>query len=783
MPTEGRFFPEHAAGLTLEEVARQKSLGRQNTAPEKITRTNGQIVKDNLATLFNFYNFLIALFLLLVGAYANIAFISIIVVNIAIGVAQEIHAKNLVEKLSLMNMPKTTVVRGGAILEAPVEELVLDDVVIFDGGRQISVDSVVLYGEAEVNESLLTGESDLVAKKPGDHLLSGSFVVSGKCYARVEHVGIDNYAAAIAHEAKKHKEVNSELLRSMRKVTNFTSFLIVPLGACLFLEAFFWRRDDLQFAVVSSAAALLGMLPKGLVLLISVALASGVIALAKRKILVQELFALESLAHVDILCLDKTGTITEGKMSVQAVHVLEGAGTPLPFERLIGSFLGNSDDNNATYLALKEYFAVNGDLPAARKIPFSSQRKWSAVTFAGGGTLVLGAPERLSEAPLPEAAARAEAAGGRVLMAGYGERPPIGNELPGLVPLAYIVLSDPVRRNAPETLAYFKEQGVEIKIISGDNPLTVSAIAKNAGLETYANFVDMSGYAEESDVKRAAAEYSVFGRVSPLQKKLIVRALKEAGHIVAMAGDGVNDVLALREADCSVALAGGSDAARQVSKLVLLNSDFSSLLYVLAEGRRVVNNITRAAGIFFVKTIYSVLLSALCVVFNIPFPLIPLQGTLMDLTIEGFPSFSMSFQKDNKKITGTFLRTVLRRAFPNALAVILAVLATHFAAARFGLARIESITILYGIIGFIGVQAVFKASRPFDRFRAVLCAATTIGFFGGMLLFHEFLLIKVPQGRTLTILIVMAAASLPAERLFALITDRIMAEGGAKRAS
>jgi cation-transporting ATPase E len=782
LPTEERFFPEYTTGLTLAEVARQKSLGRQNTAPEKITRTNGQIIKDNLFTLFNFYNFLIAFLLLLVGAYANIAFISIIIVNIAIGIAQEIQAKNLVEELSLMNMPKTTTVRGGAIQEAPVEELVLDDVVIFDAGRQISVDSIVLYGEAEVNESLLTGESDLVTKKPGDRLLSGSFTVSGKCYARVEHVGIDNYAAAIAHEAKKHKEVNSELLRSMRKVTNFTSFLIIPLGACLFLEAFFWRQDDLELAVVSSAAALLGMLPKGLVLLISVALASGVIALAKRKILVQELFALESLAHVDILCLDKTGTITEGKMSVQAVHLLNTAGVPHPFERLMGSFLGNSDDNNATYLALKEYFVVNGDLPAVRKIPFSSQRKWSVMTFAAAGTLALGAPDRLSEASLPEDVARAEADGGRVLMVGYSARPLANNELPKLTPLAYIVLSDPVRRNAPETLAYFKAQGVEIKIISGDNPLTVSAIAKKAGLETYANFVDMSEYVQESDIKRAAVKYSVFGRVSPQQKKLIVKALKEDGHTVAMTGDGVNDVLALREADCSVALAEGSDAARQVSKLVLLNSDFSSLLYVLAEGRRVVNNITRAAGIFFVKTIYSVLLSALCVVFNIPFPLIPLQGTLMDLTIEGFPSFSMSFQKDNKKITGAFLPTVLRRAFPNALTVILAVLSTHFLAARFDLARVESITILYGLIGFIGVQAVFKASRPFDKFRAVLCAATTVGFFGGMLFFHEFLLIKVPQGLTLTIFTVLAAASLPAERLFALIVDKIMAQGGAKRA-
>jgi cation-transporting ATPase E len=400
------------------------------------------------------------------------------------------------------------------------------------------------------------------------------------------------------------------------------------------------------------------------------------------------------------------------------------------------------------------------------------------MTFAGVGALVLGAPDRLAQSPLPEKVAQAEADGARIIMAGYSATPFTGGDLPDLLPLAYIVINDPVRRNAPETLAYFRKQGVDIKIISGDNPLTVSAIAKTAGLEKYADFIDMSKCDSQSELERAADKYSVFGRVSPQQKKLIVEALKKAGHTVAMTGDGVNDVLALREADCSVALAEGSDAARQVSKLVLLNSDFSSLLYVLAEGRRVVNNVTRAAGIFFVKTIYSVLLSVLCVAFNMPFPLIPLQGTLMDLTIEGFPSFSMSFEKDNAKITGTFLRAVLRRALPNALTVVLFVPAVYFLAGGFQLARIEAITILYGLIGFIGVQAVFKAGWPFNRFRLGLFVATFAGFFGGMILFHEFLLINVPAGLTLTLLVIMAAASIPAERLLARITDKITAGGG-----
>jgi cation-transporting ATPase E len=541
----------------------------------------------------------------------------------------------------------------------------------------------------------------------------------------------------------------------------------------LFAEGYFWRGDQARQAVVSSAAALLGMLPKGLVLLISVALASGVIALARRKILVQELFALESLAHVDVLCLDKTGTITEGRMSVQTVYPCREP--PLPLARLLGNFLHNAVDNNATNQALKAYFPLCSDLAAAARIPFSSQRKWSAMTLSGLGTLALGAPDRLSRAALPPEVARAEAGGSRIIMVGYSPMPLAGNELPELSPLAYIVLTDPVRANAPATLAYFKAQGVEIKIVSGDNPLTVSAIAKAAGLDGYAHYVDMSACRDEGELARAARAYSVFGRVSPHQKKQLIEALKRAGHTVAMTGDGVNDVLALREADCSIALAEGSDAARQVSKLVLLNSDFSSLLHVLAEGRRVVNNITRVAGIFFVKTIYSVLLSILCILFNIPFPLIPLHSTLMDLTIEGFPSFSMSFQQDNRRVVGAFLRAVIRRALPNALAVTCLVPVIYFLAGWLRLTRTEAVTVLYAFIGFIGLLAVVKASSPFDRLRGAVCAATIIGFFTGMVVFRDVLMIDPLQGVTLTVFAAVAAAGLALERVLAALINRFFA--------
>lgn len=775
MSQANELAPSHLTGLSQEEVLRQQKLGLVNTIPDKITKTNTQIIKDNLFTLFNFYNFVIAFCLLAVGAYSNMLFILIIIINILIGIAQEIHAKNLVEELSLVTIPRALVVRDSNTKEISVEEIVLSDILVFESGRQIAVDSKVVSGEVEVNESLLTGEADSITKRSGDTLLSGSFVVSGRCRAQAQHIGIDNYAAKIAHEAKQHKAVSSELLRSMRKVTQFTSFLIIPLGAILFAQAFFWRGDTLQPAVVATAAGLLGMLPKGLVLLISIALASGVIMLSRKKVLVQELFALETLAHVDVLCLDKTGTITEGKMSVQSVHILQDASLPDGFTKVIGCFLRNADDNNATFFALQEHFSECGDFTPEHKIAFSSQRKWSAMSFVEGFSLVLGAPERLSEQPLPEKVAQQEREGSRILLATYSKGK-IGedNKLPELIPWAYITINDPVRENAPETLAYFKEEGVEIKIVSGDNPLTVSIISKAAGLEKYYSYVDMSDFTTDEQIDAAASEYTVFGRVSPYQKKRIIQALKKNGHTVAMTGDGVNDVLALREADCSIALAEGSDAARQVSKLVLLNSDFGAMLSVLDEGRRVVNNVTRIASIFFVKTIYSVLLTMLCVCFNVPFPFIPLQIALIDVTIEGYPSFFMSFEKDNRKVTEPFLHTVFRRALPNSLTIIIIMLTVSFIATQKGLLPGDQITVTYMLIGFISILALVRACTPFNKLRLFLCSTTIVGFFGCALLFNGFFRLRVPTSDTLFLFAILAVLSICIERVIAIVINKIM---------
>lgn len=657
-------------GLSAAQVQQKKESGKQNLPPEKSTKSTSQILKDNICTLFNLFNVLIAIALALVGAWSNMMFICIIAVNTLIGIVQELHAKKLVEKLSLLSAPTVRVIRDGKHSEIPIHELVEQDVIELEAGNQVCSDCVILVGEAEVNESLLTGESDPVLKPEGSHLLSGSFIVSGRCRACVEHVGAENYAAAIAREAKRLRGIYSELLSSMRKVTHFTAFLIPPLGILLFLEAFLLRGDTLNHAVVTTAAGLLGMLPKGLVLLISISLVVGINTLSRKKVLVQELFALETLAHVDTLCLDKTGTLTQGKMQVEKVYSAEPQGSVL-FEELIGSFLQYTDDNNATFQALKAHFAASDVFSPIHKIPFSSERKWSAIEFQNAGTFVIGAPERLG-ASVPPYLERDEQTGKRLLLAGYTKEPLDQNSpLPHIQELAYIVISDSIRPNAAETLAYFQKEGVALKLISGDNPVTVSALAKQVGFPEAERYLDMTGITEEAQIEKAAADYSIFGRVSPLQKKQLVQALQKKGHAVAMTGDGVNDLLALRQADCSIAMAQGSDAARQISQVVLLDSDFSALPSVLSEGRRVVNNITRVAGVFFVKTIYSVLLSLVCLVLNIPSPFMPIQITLIDLIIEGYPAFFISFEPDNRRITGRFLPSVLRRAFPNAVSILI----------------------------------------------------------------------------------------------------------------
>ena len=753
---------EKLNGLTTEEVKKRIEEGKVNNSNTNHLKSNWEIVRDNVCTLFNLFNTIIAIALACVHAYTNMIFILIIIINVLIGIIQEIHGKNLVKKLSILTASKTKVIRDGKQQEIDISEIVLDDVILLKQGDQIPSDAYVIDGEVEVNESLLTGESDTILKDREAKLLSGSYVVSGKCYAKIEKVGDDNFANQIINASKKHKQVNSELLNSMKKVTNFTSFVIIPAGVILFVQAFVFRETNLQQSVIATAAALLGMLPKGFVLLTSIALESGVIKLAKKQVLVQDLYSVETLAHVDTLCLDKTGTITEGKMKVIDIEKYEENSLPDTFENIMNSYVHSTDDSNSTFTALKNYFRGEGKYEKISDISFSSERKWSSVTFKDLGTIVVGAPERLvikAGIELPDIVKKAQEDGKRALCIGLTTENIKTEELPALKIIASVILADPLRKNAKEMLGYFKTQEVDIKIISGDNPVTVSTIAKRAGLEDYESYIDLSTLDSDAEIVDIVDKYSIFARVLPHQKSIIVKALQAKGHQVAMTGDGVNDVIALREADCSITLPEANDAAKQVSQIVLLNQDFSVLKDVLMEGRRVVNNLTNVARIFFIKTIYSILLSLFCIITNTAFPFIPIQITLIDLAIEAYTSLFISFEPNGKPVRGVFLHTVLRNAAPFAIVIMLNIMFLTFLAPVLNIAQGQLVTIMYLLIGFVSILAVLEVCIPFNKLRAFLFSTTFVGFFTAVYLFRGLLQITNINMREFGIFVVFAIIS------------------------
>ncbi|MFR3733263.1 MAG: HAD-IC family P-type ATPase [Enterococcus sp.] len=725
-------------GLTAAEVAKKTQEGLHNDYETKTSKSTAAIIKDNLLTLFNFLNLLIGVFLFAVGAYSNMFYLAIIFVNITIGISQELHARNLVKKLSLVSLQTVRVIRDGQTHEISAKELVLEDSVILGAGDQIPADMTVLSGLVEVNEAMLTGEADLVVKEAGASLLSGSFIVSGEVTGKVIHVGAENYAAKLSNEAKVHKPIRSELLASIRSVSKFTSYVIVPLGVILFFQAFMMRDAGIKESVVVSAAALLGMLPKGLVLLISIALTTGVIKLAKKRILVQDMYAVETLAHVDTLCLDKTGTLTEGHMVLESIVPLQADSDP---NMLLGNYLAASTDNNLTMQALRQGCPELTDHHPIEVAAFSSQRKWGAVAFEHLGNVYLGAPEKVAgSAALPQVK-EAQEAGLRVLILAVETDPkaPASFDPTNAQAVAVLILSDIIRQNAEETLAYLADQGIDLKVISGDNPIAVAAIAHRAGLANADQAIDLSTLTTEAEVREAATRYTVFGRVTPEQKKLLVQELKANQRTVAMTGDGVNDVLALREADVSIAVAAGDSAARQIANFVLLDSDFTTLPDVLFEGRRVVNNVTKASGIFFIKTIYSFLLSLVCILTSSAFPFLPIQITLIDLAIEGYPSFFLSFEENKAPIKGRYLPTVLLNALPNALLVLVNYFAIRFLQTDYGWSQFDTTTLLYYLLIGISCIAVIRACLPLNPLRLFLAITTTVGIYIAAMLFHGLL--------------------------------------------
>lgn len=727
-------------GLTNQEVLDQIDLGHMNISPKPLVKTNKQIIFEHVFNLFNAYNFVIACALVFVQAWSSLFFVVIVSANTVIRIYQEIRSRNMVAKLNLIISPKTKVLRDDTIQEIDNEEIVLNDVVYFETGNQVSSDSIVLDTAVEVDESLLTGEADPVLKNIGDHLLSGSFIVSGACYARVEHVGIDNYATHLANEARQRKPVTSELVNVFNKVTKFTSYLVVPLSVLMLYQALGVREESLATAIVNTSTALLGMLPKGLVLLTSVSLAASVVRLGKRKVLVQEMFSIETLSRVDVLCLDKTGTLTKGKMKVQEVVDLANP-LSLDMQKVMSSFVGQSVDNNATYQTLKQYFQDEICYEVKNRVPFSSARKWSAQELEGIGTIIVGAPEFIvPQYQLLQYIQEAQNSGARVLMvAHHADFQTFQEHLHEATPLALIIILDPLRDDAKETLAFFQENDVDIKVISGDNPTTVSSLAKQAGVKDAHHYIDASTLTTDEELENAIMNYNVIGRATPKQKHQMILTLQKHKQKVAMTGDGVNDVLALKDADVSIAMGSGSDAAKQISQFVVINGELSTMVDVVKEGRLDINNVTRSASMYYLKTIYTILIAISTVLLNMPYPFIPFQMTLLDNFIEGFPSFMILFEKNIDKQKESIGRHAMRYSLPNALVIVLSVIALKLLAPILSLELHEVFTILYFSTSLISIHMIYRIYSPINWYRTFVLIIDIIGFCMATYIFWDWL--------------------------------------------
>lgn len=727
-------------GLTNQEVLDQIDLGHMNISPKPLVKTNKQIIFEHVFNLFNAYNFVIACALVFVQAWSSLFFVVIVSANTVIRIYQEIRSRNMVAKLNLIISPKTKVLRDDTIQEIDNEEIVLNDVVYFETGNQVSSDSIVLDTAVEVDESLLTGEADPVLKNIGDHLLSGSFIVSGACYARVEHVGIDNYATHLANEARQRKPVTSELVNVFNKVTKFTSYLVVPLSVLMLYQALGVREESLATAIVNTSTALLGMLPKGLVLLTSVSLAASVVRLGKRKVLVQEMFSIETLSRVDVLCLDKTGTLTKGKMKVQEVVDLANP-LSLDMQKVMSSFVGQSVDNNATYQTLKQYFQDEICYEVKNRVPFSSARKWSAQELEGIGTIIVGAPEFIvPQYQLLQYIQEAQNSGARVLMvAHHADFQTFQEHLHEATPLALIIILDPLRDDAKETLAFFQENDVDIKVISGDNPITVSSLAKQAGVKDAHHYIDASTLTTDEELENAIMNYNVIGRATPKQKHQMILTLQKHKQKVVMTGDGVNDVLALKDADVSIAMGSGSDAAKQISQFVVINGELSTMVDVVKEGRLDINNVTRSASMYYLKTIYTILIAISTVLLNMPYPFIPFQMTLLDNFIEGFPSFMILFEKNIDKQKESIGRHAMRYSLPNALVIVLSVIALKLLAPILSLELHEVFTILYFSTSLISIHMIYRIYSPINWYRTFVLIIDIIGFCMATYIFWDWL--------------------------------------------
>lgn len=764
-------------GLTSEEVRERIDKGLTNHTDISTQKTVGQIVKSNLLTYFNLIFLILTVLLCIVGSFRNLTFLPVIIGNTVIGIFQELRAKKTLDKMSMLNAPHSIVVRDGEQQKIQSEELVKDDIIILSAGNQICADATVLSGSISVNEALLTGESDEIKKKSGDRLMSGSFVVSGQCYAKLDKVGNESYISQLTAQAKAMGDgEQSEMIRYINKLVKWVGIIIIPVGIILFCQAYIMNGETFKKSVVSMVAAVLGMIPEGLYLLTTVALALSTIRLAKKQVLLHDMKSIETLARVDVLCVDKTGTITEPGMQVTELVISGRCGDAemdkRAFAHLLADYSAVIEDNNATMEAIRAYVAKNeiekGSRTLLKTQPFTSANKYSKVSFVEGDYM-LGAPEFIMKdryEDISEEIEEYQSKGYRVLLMAEqsgssamadtenaADTDKSGQQAPGVKgaadmassragmvsPIGYIVLSNPIRENAESTFTYFKEQGVAIKVISGDNPATVSEVAKRAGIDGAENYVDASTLASEKDITEAVDKYTVFGRVTPKQKQLIVRALQKQKHTVAMTGDGVNDILAMKDADCSIAMASGSEAAAQAAQTVLLDSDFGRMPYVVFEGRQVVNNIQRSASLFLVKNIFSLLMAIFSAVFAITYPLEPSQISLISMFTIGLPGFLLALEPNRNRIEGNFMANVMLKALPAGLTDVLSVGALVICGQVFNLPSEDIATAGTMLLAVVGFMIIIKISHPFNKMKYGVLLINIVGLlFCGLFLGRLF---------------------------------------------
>lgn len=774
-----RIAADPQSGLSAEQVKRRFAQGENNYKVESSTLSVPEIVRSNVCTYFNLVFAVIAVLLAIVGAWSDMLFLPIIVANTCIGIIQEVHSKKVLDKLSILNAPHAVVIRDGKRQEIPADQLVLDDIVEFSAGSQIPADAKVVSGELQVNESLITGESDEIEKREGDSLLSGSFVVSGKACARLEKVGKDSYISKLTLQATKSKKgEQSEMIRSLNYLIMVMGIIIIPIGIALFVQSFIYNEGTFHDSITGMVAAIIGMIPEGLYLLTSVALAVSSVRLAQKKVLIHDMKCIETLARVNVLCVDKTGTITEPGMHVYDFSVLDGA-DQLEISQLLADFVAAQEKDNATMEALKAHFSNGSGMRAREVYSFSSETKYSGAVMNDGKSYVIGAPEfvlRGQFAQYQEQIATYSSKGYRVLVfaqyEGTLDRKPLTEPV---LPLCFVMLANPIRKGAKETFTYFAENDVDIKVISGDNPLTVSVIAAEAGIVGAERFVDASILKEKEDYDRAVEEYTVFGRVTPSQKRMLVQALKEHKKTVAMTGDGVNDVLALKDADCSVAMASGSEAASNVAQLVLLDSDFSRMPSVVAEGRRVVNNIERTAALYIVKNIFSMLLAIFSVILMLDYPLEPSQVSLISMFTIGIPSFVLALEPNKDLIRGHFLTNVLVRALPAGLTDFIVVSGLVIFCREFQVdldCLSTSCTILVAIVGFM---ILHRIARPMNTGHIVMLVGVIAGWILCMLFGGSFFGITEISKQCEMLMVIFAIITEPVLRYLSLIVEWISA--------